>query len=145
MGVGEKVVGEKVSMRVGVRVRSCRGRGQGVGGKGDERSDEGALYAMAVVTHRGEGQGVRQMQTHHDHPRHPEEQDVEPGLEQLGGVEGLQVVRVVGPTEDREREEARAEPGIEHVFVLVEGELVALHAELLGGSRLRHTGDREGE
>jgi hypothetical protein len=82
------------------------------------------------------------MQAHHHHPRHPEEQNIEAGLEQLGGVESLQVVCVVGPAEDGEGEEARAEPGVEDVFVLVEGEQGAVDVEELGGGGLEVRVDR---
>ncbi len=39
------------------------------------------------------------LQPHHDHPRHPEEQDVVAGLEDGGGVEVAQILGVVGPAQ----------------------------------------------
>ena len=53
---------------------------------------------------------TRELDAHHDHARHPEEQDVVAGLEQLPGVEGLQVLRLLGPLEHGEGEPAGREP-----------------------------------
>ena len=66
---------------------------------------------------RGEGELVGELQAHHDHARDPEEDDVEPRLEQRRRVERLEVGRTrVGPAEHGEREEARREPRVEHVL-----------------------------
>ena len=69
--------------------------------------------------HCGEGQGVGEMQPHHHHPRYPEEENVEAGLQQLSGVEGLEVVGLVGPAEDGEGEQTGTEPGVQHVLILI--------------------------
>lgn len=76
-----------------------------------------------------------------------------------GGEERLHVVRVVGPSEDREGEEAGAEPGVQHVLVLRQMQIGRRHVEgscsfraglrlavahepavVVGGSILIHTG-----
>ena len=78
------------------------------------------------VAHQGvdvdlaEGDVAGGFQAHHDHAGDPEEQDVEAGDHQRGGVVGAQVLGLVGPAEGGEGPEAGAEPGVEHVGVLLE-------------------------
>lgn len=72
----------------------------------------------------GEGEG------HEDHAGDPEEEDIEAGLEDRRRVEGAQVLGVVGPAEDGEREKARGEPRVQHVRVLFQPQLRPLHAVL---------------
>ena len=44
-----------------------------------------------------------QLNAHHDHARHPEEDDVVPGFQRVGGVEALQVRGIlIGPSQGRE-------------------------------------------
>ena len=65
-----------------------------------------------------EGQPVGELETEHDHARDPEENDVDAGFQDVGGVEPLEVGRLVRPAERGKRPEPRAEPGIEHVRIL---------------------------
>mmetsp|Transcript_15329 Transcript_15329/g.28931 ORF Transcript_15329/g.28931 Transcript_15329/m.28931 type:complete len:357 (-) Transcript_15329:484-1554(-) len=83
---------------------------------------------------RVEGELAGEPQGHHDHPRHPEEKDVMTCLQQGGGEEGLEVLVVlsVGPSEDREREEAGREPGVQHVLILLNLNLLAKRFLRLG-------------
>ena len=55
-----------------------------------------------------------------DHPCDPEEKDVMTRLEKWAGIEKLELVRVIGPTEYREWEEGRWEPSVQHVRILNE-------------------------
>ncbi len=77
-----------------------------------------------------------EMQSHHHHPRHPEEQDVEAGDEHRSRVEVSQVGGLLRPAEGRERPQRRREPGVEHVAVLGEPVVPGL-----GRSRLAGAGD----
>lgn len=52
-----------------------------------------------------------------------------------GGEERLHVLRISGPSEDREGEEAGAEPGVQHVLVLRQLQIGRRHVE--GSSSLR--------
>ena len=63
---------------------------------------------------------VHAVQSHQDHARHPEEDDVEAGNEDVAGVEGAQVGGVVRPALCRKWPQRRGKPGIQHVFVLGE-------------------------
>ena len=64
-----------------------------------------------------EGHIARELDTHHDHPCDPEEDDVETSDQDIGGVEGLQAVGSFRPAQRRERPQRRTEPGVEYVFV----------------------------
>mmetsp|Transcript_29965 Transcript_29965/g.66349 ORF Transcript_29965/g.66349 Transcript_29965/m.66349 type:complete len:205 (-) Transcript_29965:1398-2012(-) len=76
------------------------------------------------VAHHGvqvdllEGHLPGQLDAHHHHASHPEEQDVVAGLQQRTGIEGGQVLILLRPAEDREGEEAGGEPCVQHVVVL---------------------------
>src|SRR5690349_9882715 len=55
----------------------------------------------------------------HDHPSHPEEEDLGRGHQHVGRVECAEVHRLlVWPAERGERPEPAREPGVEHVLVL---------------------------
>ena len=56
-----------------------------------------------------------EVQRHHDHPRDPEEDDVEARHQHGGGQEGLEVLRLLRPAERGEGHQRRGEPGVEHV------------------------------
>ncbi len=76
--------------------------------------------ALAAV---GVGDVEHEVAAEHDHAGDPEEEDVEAGDEELGGVEGGEVGgEGVGsvPAEDGEGEEAGGEPGVEDVGLLGE-------------------------
>ncbi|MDT4818223.1 hypothetical protein FQZ97_513140 [compost metagenome] len=73
------------------------------------------LRRAVLVLHQVHGQ--------HDHAGDPEEDDVEAGDQHVGGVEGLEELGLFRPAEGGEGPQARAEPGVEHVFVLAQGAL----------------------
>ena len=80
---------------------------------------------VAGLDHRvdvdvAEGDVAGELEPGHDHPRHPEEEDLARRGEEAGRVEGAQLGRVVGPAERREGPERRAEPGVEHVLLLAQ-------------------------
>ena len=90
---------------------------------------------VAGLDHRvdvdvAEGDVAGELEPGHDHPRHPEEEDLARGGEEAGRVEGAQLRRVVGPAERREGPDRRAEPGVEHVLLLAQ--LAAAGAAALG-------------
>ena len=60
---------------------------------------------------------AHELQAHHDHPRDPEEQDVEPGHQHRARIEALQLRRFLRPAQGRERPQGRGKPGVEHVLV----------------------------
>src|SRR5678815_157630 len=59
-----------------------------------------------------------ELEARHDHPRHPEEQDVGSAHEHVGRVERPKVRRVLRPAEGGERPQPRREPRVEHILVL---------------------------
>ena len=73
--------------------------------------------------------GVRhlahEVEARHDHPRHPEEQDLGSGHQRVAGVERREVRRALRPAQARERHQPRGEPGVEHVLVLPHGAAAA--------------------
>mmetsp|Transcript_6391 Transcript_6391/g.18099 ORF Transcript_6391/g.18099 Transcript_6391/m.18099 type:complete len:361 (-) Transcript_6391:857-1939(-) len=71
-----------------------------------------------VQVHLLEGHLPGEVHAHHHHPGHPEEQNVVARLQEGRGVERLEVRRLVGPLEDGEGEQPRAEPRVQHVLVL---------------------------
>ena len=83
--------------------------------------------------HLLEGHLAGELQRHHDHPSDPEENDVEPGDQHIGGVEGFQLVGLFRPAQGGEGPQRGAEPGIQHVFVLAQGAVaqVVLAAHLV--------------
>jgi valyl-tRNA synthetase len=82
-----------------------------------ERVDDVALrlghFRAALVAHeRVDVDGAKrdifhEMQSHHHHPRDPEEDDVEAGDQHVGGIEALHFLRFVRPSERRERPQCR--------------------------------------
>mmetsp|Transcript_498 Transcript_498/g.824 ORF Transcript_498/g.824 Transcript_498/m.824 type:complete len:496 (+) Transcript_498:478-1965(+) len=77
-----------------------------------------------------------ELDAHHHHAGHPEEQDVVPRLQALGGVEPLEVLALrVGPAHGGEGPQAGGEPGVQHVVVLPQRHTVNPQSRL--GLRLR--------
>src|SRR5450830_474065 len=70
------------------------------------------LRGAVLVLHQVHGQ--------HDHPGDPEENDVETGHQHVGGVEGLEEVGLLRPAQGGESPQARTEPGVENVVVLLQ-------------------------
>ena len=73
---------------------------------------------QAVNVDLAEGHIAHELEAHHDHPGDPEEDDVEPGDQYTGGVEGLQRLAPLRPAKGGEGPQCGAEPGVEHVLVL---------------------------
>ena len=72
---------------------------------------------QAVVEHGGEGGLPRVLETREDHPGHPEEDDVVPGDQGVGGIEIVQLFRLVGPAQGWRRATERRRtrcPGCPH-------------------------------
>src|SRR3546814_16723137 len=61
------------------------------------------------------------MDAHHHHPGDPEEDDVEPGDQHVPGIVALQLRRLIRPAKSGKGPEGGGEPGVQHV--LVAGEL----------------------
>src|SRR5262245_21215396 len=87
---------------------------------------EGCLRPSCAVLH--------EMQAHHHHPRHPEEDDVEARDEHIRGIVALELWRLFGPAKRREWPECRGKPRIEYVFIAAERHGLAIVSE---GRRLR--------
>ncbi len=77
----------------------------------EEHRAKGRLVLGAAVSHVVEGE--------HDHPGAPEEHDVVAHLHVGGRIEVAEIVRVVRPAQVGVGGQARREPRVEHVFVLV--------------------------
>ena len=91
-----------------------------------------AIAHQAVDVNGLEGDFTGKFQRHHDHPGDPEEDDVETRHQHAGGVEGFQLRRFLRPAEGAKCPQARAEPGVQHVFVLGQGD-VRIKTMLLAG------------
>jgi len=107
------------------------GEAQGVGAVGAhhlQRIDDvagGFGHLLAVlVADQGvqvdvvEGHLIHEVQPHHHHPGHPEEEDVEAGDQDRGGVEGGQLRGFVRPAQGGEGPEGRGEPGVQNIGLL---------------------------
>ena len=66
-------------------------------------------------------------QSHHDHARDPEEDDVISRNERRCRIEMAEVFRLLGPAQRLERPESRAEPRIEHILILMDAAAAAVH------------------
>src|SRR6185369_17561100 len=67
-----------------------------------------------------------EFQAEHDHTRDPEKQNVEAGDQQRRRIERAQIRGVVRPSQGRKWPQSRAEPGIEHVRILLEARAAAV-------------------
>ena len=96
----------------------------------------GHLLAFVVADQAGHVDGMEwnlrlavfvfdEVHGHHDHAGNPEEDDVEAGDHHAGWVELTQRVGVFRPAEGREGPQRGGEPGIQHVFVLAQGNVSA--------------------
>ena len=90
--------------------------------------------ATQVVAHRpvqvdiAERHLAHELEPGHDHPRHPEEQNLRGGNQHVAGIERLQVIGLVGPAKRAERPERGREPGVQYVGILIELGATALTA-----------------
>ena len=74
---------------------------------------------QAVNVHVAERHIAHEFHAEHDHPRYPEEDDVETRHQHLCGVEGFQGFIVdIRPAERGEWPQGRREPSVEYVFIL---------------------------
>ncbi len=92
----------------------------------------GLAHLLALgVPHQGmdvdipEGNVPHELEPHHHHPGHPEEEDVKPGHQDGGRVEDFQVLGAVRPAQGGKRPQRGAEPGIQHVGFLLHGRAAA--------------------
>ena len=82
------------------------------------------IFAALRVAHEGvqvdvlEGHLIHEVQAHHHHAGHPEEQDVEPGDEHGRGVERGKILGLVRPAHGAEGPQGGREPRVEHVGFL---------------------------
>ena len=87
---------------------------------------------QAMQVDGGEGHLSGELQSHHDHASHPEEQDIMPCLHhgcgvELGQVRGWGVC--LGPAQGAEGPQARREPGVQHVLLLAQHNIFAIPAQ----------------
>ena len=75
------------------------------------------------------------IESHHHHAGHPEEDNIETGNKERGGIEGFQGRCLVGPPHRGEGPKGRAEPGIQDIFILPQrsSSAVRTHIGILGG------------
>ena len=59
------------------------------------------------------------LQAHHDHTRHPEEDDVIARLQDCGRVEAFQIIGLRRPAQRTKGPETAAKPGVQHIGVLL--------------------------
>ena len=97
-----------------------------------------AVTHQAVNQHGLEGALAGVVQTGEDHTAHPEADDVVAGDQRIGGIEIIQLLRVVGPTQGGEGPQGRGEPGIQRIGILLQMHAAALGTD--GGSVLGHHG-----
>ena len=72
-------------------------------------------WIVLVISTSVNGFRPVKLEARHDHPGHPEEDDVAPRDQRVGRVEPLEVGGLLGPSEDGERPQPAAEPRVEHV------------------------------
>lgn len=69
----------------------------------DHVAERLAHFATMRITHHRmqqnlrKGQRVGELESEHDHPRYPEEEDVLSGLEQRRRIEALEIIRLFWP------------------------------------------------
>ena len=71
---------------------------------------------------------VDEVHAAHHHARDPQEEDVAGGREHVGGIEVVELRRLLGPAERGERPQLRREPRVEDVLVLAHVDAAALRA-----------------
>jgi len=64
-----------------------------------------------------EGHIAHELQTHHNHPGHPEEQNIEAGDQRRGRIIGFEFRCLIRPSQRRKGPEGRRKPGIEHIGI----------------------------
>lgn len=67
-----------------------------------------------------EGKLAGELETQHDHPSHPEEQNVMTGLHEGQREVPIQLGGFLWPPEHREREKSRREPRVQDVLLLLD-------------------------
>ena len=76
---------------------------------------------QAVDVHMLERHLAGEVRGHHDHARHPEEDDVVAGHQHAGGQVQIAIGCFVGPTHGAERHQRRGVPGVQHIGVTGQG------------------------
>ena len=77
-----------------------------------------------------EGNLAHELEAGHDHPAHPEIDDLARRAVDVGRIEGLQVVGLFRPAERRKRPQGGRKPRVENVGVLLEPRISALGARV---------------
>ena len=134
--------------KVGARLRGdalgvCRAH-QAAGAFFHQRIQPDAVYQVYRVQHIALGLGhflpvrvahqavdidpvkrrfIHELAAHHDHPRHPKENDVKAGDQHAAGIKGFQAFGFFGPAERGERPQRRTEPGVQHILFLAQREV----------------------
>ena len=85
-----------------------------------------------------EGRLAHNLHAEGDRPRHPEEDNVVSRHQDAGGIEEIQLRRLVRPAQRGEGPEPGGEPGIQHVLILVEVCASAFFAGFRHFPRHRH-------
>ena len=73
---------------------------------------------------------LAEFQPHHDHARHPEENNIVACYKSAGRVELLQLRCLIRPAHGFKRPQSGAEPGIQHILILTEMPAAALRADI---------------
>ena len=74
-----------------------------------------------------------ELESHHDHPRDPQRDDVAPGDQHLGGIESAELVGLRRPTKCHKRPQGTREPSVQHILVLAQRTIAS--AAALGRAR----------
>ena len=73
---------------------------------------------------------LAKFQPHHDHARHPEEDNIIACYQSAGRIELLQLRCLIRPAHGFKRPQSGAEPGIQHILILTEMPAAALRADI---------------
>ena len=76
-----------------------------------------AANPKMLILYLFEGQFSHKFLPHHNHPGHPEEQDIVAALQESVRVVSDEVGGTLRPPKHRERENPRRKPGIQHVRI----------------------------
>ena len=81
-------------------------------------NSQGPYEVACCLSYFSERNLPHEFNAHHDHPGHPEEQDVKGGDQCRSGIILLELECLIGPAEGRERPQSRGEPCIKYVGIL---------------------------
>ena len=97
---------------------------------------------QAVDINFREWRAVHELETHHDHPGDPEEDDIEAGDKHGRRVISVEIACLLRPAERRKGPQRRGEPGIEDILVLCKRHFVTMMRLCLLPRRLFIAGDK---